>query len=102
MIPLADAVLLWGRRGDAAAFKVESRARMIAAADRGSRLDSDFESSAGAVNLDWQEASGERRLAMLFAEVVTIFHRDGVPFDRMHRALLAVPEYADLLAEDAR
>lgn len=89
--PLAEAVLCW--TPDTSDFFI-------------GRLGDPYNDSgphactAGAVNAGWGDASPQRQLRLLFAEVMSIMARDRVPFDAVHNGLLVIPEYRRILAPD--
>lgn len=85
---LKDAVLMWNPDGE---FRVAPRGE----------VHDDMMMTVGAVFADWHKMTPERRLNQLFAEMVTIHHAGEVPFDVMHRAMLGVREYRELLSEDS-
>lgn len=95
-IPLANALLLWnaGWKGETPAFAVRPL---------GHRDYDRFDFQNGACFATWQDMAerdpkGLRLKAMVEIWHVTAFY--DVPAKMVHEALLCIPEYRDMLAED--
>lgn len=89
-IPLADALFLWDS-GSEPRFAVR---------ERGHPDYCDYEYKVGAAWAGWSALSADERLTQTLVDIwhVAAFYR--VPINLIHEAMLVVPEYRDILAND--
>lgn len=94
-IPIANAMLCWtgGRHGNTPACKVVAHPDEMGFSDP-------YQNSAGACFASWSEkdTSGQRLKLMVDAWHAVTF--DAVPAQMMHEAMLVIPEYRSMLADD--
>lgn len=94
-VPIREAMLCWnhGLRGATPGCLV------VRHPDRQGESD-DYSSSVGACFMDWREkdTSGQKLQLMIDAWHVAAFYR--VPVEMVHQALLVIPEYRSMLADD--
>lgn len=94
-IPLANAMLCWnhGLRGATPDCKVVRHPDTVGASDP-------YQSSVGACFMDWRkkDATGQKLQLMIDAWHVATFYN--VPISMVHEALLVIPEYRSMLADD--
>lgn len=89
-IPINDAMLCW-TRGDSVKVVLHPDKRGESGA---------YRSSVGACFTDWRKKDlrGQKLQLMIDAWHVTAF--SDIPSERVHEALLVIPEYRDMLADD--
>ncbi len=89
-IPINDAMLCWTRGEGVEVILHPDRARK---SDR-------YRSSVGACFSDWRkrDLNGQKLMLMIEAWHVSAFY--DIPSTKVHEALLAIPEYRDMLAYD--
>lgn len=89
-IPLSEAMLVW---------TAGEKVGVVPHPDR-RRLSDDFRSSVGACFSNWREKSERDRRLLIMVEAwhVTAFY--DIPSKAVHEALLCIPEYRDMLADD--
>lgn len=97
-IPLARALLLWmpGLNGDEPAFAV----RALGSDEYWSKR---FRMSGGACYRSWQELAAEDPHKLLAQAMIELWHIAAfyaVPIQMIHEAMLVVPEYRNMLADD--
>jgi hypothetical protein len=95
-IPLAKALLLWNSalNGGTPAFAV----RPLGHPDYDR-----YQFSNGACFTAWRETAAKPEPALLARALVELWHVAafyGVPVEMIHKEMLAVPEYRDMLADD--
>ena len=56
--------------------------------------------STGACYTFWDDMTMAERKLMLMIEIWHLVARDGVPADKIHEAMQAIPEYDDMLSDD--
>ncbi len=61
-----------------------------------------YDESFGACNAEYAQASEEKKMLLLYREAWQIVIRDKIDPQKMHDALLAIPEFRETLAEDVR
>ena len=89
-IPLSEAMLCWSTGGPA---------RIVEHPDeRG--LSDDYEKTAGACYAYWRGQSRERMQLQLLVDAWHAAAFNGVPVRELHQALLVIPEYRSMLADD--
>lgn len=89
-IPLSEAMLCWSRGG---------AVRVVEHPDeRG--LSDDFDSSAGACYAYWRGQSPDRMRLQLLIDAWHVSAFYDVPVAEVHKALLVIPEYRSMLADD--
>jgi len=86
-IPLAEAQVLWDYIGP----DPEDN-RVVRVTGPGDRIFPEYTSSWGACNLDFQEASDEQRLLMLFQNFRDLA-LEGIDPQEIHGAFQVIPEY---------
>jgi hypothetical protein len=95
-IPLAKALLLWDSNLDGSTPAFAVRPLGHADYDR-------FRFKVGACFRDWQEMAESNPLGLKLKAIIELWHIVafyGVPVELVHEAMLAVPEYRDMLAND--
>lgn len=98
-IPLQHALLTWnpanrpplglGEPGDVEVFLHPVRHQLL-------------DSTAGACETDYQKSNPATQLATLYRQAWHAVIRDGIDPQKMHNALLDIPEFRRTLAEDVR
>ncbi len=89
-IPINDAMLCWTRgEGVKVVLHPDTRGESDA-----------YRSSVGACFGDWRkkDRTGQRLQLMIDAWHIAAFYE--IPAERVHQALLVIPEYRDMLADD--
>lgn len=89
-IPLREAMLVW-TDGEAVG--------VIEHPDKRELSDS-FDMSVGACFTVWRKRTDEQRRLQLMVDAWHIAAFYNVPADAIHQALLSIPEYRDMLADD--
>lgn len=97
-IPLKSAMIAWNPAG-LPADQYPGLVIVVPWPDQSDRTKS-FCCTIGACLTDWQETSPINRMRMLFVEVWHIVCRDGIDLALMHRALMVIPEYRDMLSQE--
>lgn len=94
-IPIADAMLCWtgGRHGDTPACKVVSYPDELGLSD-------EYLCNVGACFANWDAKSTVGQQLQLMIDAWHMVAFDKVPADMAHEALLVVPEYRSMLADD--
>jgi hypothetical protein len=60
----------------------------------------DYKSSIGAISSNWKKLKGDALTKMVFVEFVTLVVRDGLDPMEVHKAFLAIDEYAQTISMD--
>lgn len=89
-IPLSEAMLCWSRRGPVKVVEHPD--------ERG--ISDDYDKSAGACYAYWRGLSPERMRLQLLIDAWHATAFSDVPVQEMHEALLVIPEYRSMLADD--
>ena len=91
-IPIEKAMILWNTKSEGGQIKVVDHP--------GRGRDRQLLSSGGACYAYWREMTTEQRKAQLMVEAWHIVVRDGLDPMDVHRALMVVPEYRDMMSGD--
>lgn len=89
-VPVSDAMLVWSSGEKVGVVPHPD--------DRG--LADDFRSSVGACFTSWREQTTEGQKAMLMVEAWHVAAFYDIPAKAVHEAMLCIPEYRDMLADD--
>lgn len=89
-IPIGEAMLVWTNAQKVGVVRWPDT----------SRRSRDFVCSVGACFLGWRRSSTEQQKLQLLIEAWHIALRDLIPAEALHTAMLCIPEYRDILADD--
>lgn len=94
-IPLAEAMLCWNH-----GFQGATPSCIVVRHPDYNDASADYQSSVGACFADWRtkDAKGQKLQLMIEAWHIAAFY--AVPIAQVHQALLVIPEYRSMLADD--
>lgn len=94
-VPLKHAMISWNHRGKTGDGRIE----VIPHPDsHGWHRRLNYMNSTGACWCDWGKWKKRDRLLKLYIEAWHIIARDGVDPEKVHQALMVIPEYRDTLS----